>query len=121
MRGRRDTALEEPVDEAVIEALLDLDHMDCGKRYLCDLASSPVDSLTKEERATLDIFQGKTRLESTSLGRILFGEAVTLGTNTRDISICQARYKSCDIGKSSMMELIRSLEQPNLQEINAIY
>jgi hypothetical protein len=41
----------------MFQALFSMDHADCGKRYLCELAATPYDYLSKEERAALEIFQ----------------------------------------------------------------
>jgi hypothetical protein len=34
-----------------------MDEQDCGKRYLCELAASSVESLNKEERRTIGMLQ----------------------------------------------------------------
>jgi hypothetical protein len=34
-----------------------MDDVDCGKRYLCELASLPRDSLSQEEAVNLAMFQ----------------------------------------------------------------
>jgi hypothetical protein len=46
----------------MFQALFTMDHADCGKRYLCELAATPYDYLSKEERAALEIFQVKGTL-----------------------------------------------------------
>jgi hypothetical protein len=44
-----------------LQALFAMDEQDCGKRYLCELAASPVDTLSKEERRTIDMIQVKCK------------------------------------------------------------
>jgi hypothetical protein len=41
----------------VAQALSGMDEADCGKRYLCELASLPRNSLSQEEAVNLAMFQ----------------------------------------------------------------
>lgn len=113
-RGRRETSTDGAEDEVenIIETLSAMDLADCGKRYLCELAASPANILTKEERTSLEVFQGKPLVQPVTLGRALFQEAARLGANTKELTICQDRYPACDSGKISMVELIRGLQGP---------
>jgi len=45
-----------------------MDEADCGKRYLCELASLPVERLTSEEAANLAMFQVRLHLQYWSMG-----------------------------------------------------
>jgi len=46
------------VGEAFIfDAIASMDSLDCGKRYLCELAATPLPDLTEEELSSLMLFQ----------------------------------------------------------------
>merc|ERR1711973_54139 len=93
-RGKRSIVSEEEIGEQfVFDAIAAMDNQDCGKRYLCEIAATPVEQLTQEELTSLLLFQsapgapGSTKAE--------FDESVRLGAISRNIQTCYVRYSSC--------------------------
>lgn len=117
-RGRRGlrVAPAEVDPEDIIQALAGMDESDCGKRYLCELASLPLDRLTSEEATNLAMFQDH-QVGQPSVGRVLFEEAVRLGAAMHNPAICSLRYQRCQVDRPLMREVVEQL-QPNTDQTN---
>ncbi len=84
-------------NEAAFEMLKEADSVDdCGKLYLCHLASFEVE--TKMNEVERDLFlalkppQGAIRLDSVSS---VFEAAIELGVNYKNKTKCSQRYSNC--------------------------
>ena len=59
-RGKRSPVDQEMIGEQfVFDAIATMDTIDCGKRYLCEIAATPLEELTQEELSSLLLFQVK--------------------------------------------------------------
>lgn len=59
-RGKRSVISEEQIGEQfVFDAIASMDNLDCGKRYLCEIAATPINQLSQEELSSLLLFQVK--------------------------------------------------------------
>ena len=59
-RGKRSVVSEEQIGEQfVFDAIASMDNLDCGKRYLCEIAATPINQLSQEELSSLLLFQVK--------------------------------------------------------------
>ena len=59
-RGKRSPVNQEMIGEQfVFDAIATMDTIDCGKRYLCEIAATPLEELTQEELSSLLLFQVK--------------------------------------------------------------
>merc|ERR1719430_352580 len=99
-RGRRAVEANQEVGEKfVFDAIAAIDDQDCGKRYLCELAATPLNELSQEDFTTLVLFQ--TTGGSSNSGKALFDEAVRLGALSQSQKTCQIRYKGCPVVQNS--------------------
>jgi len=97
-RGKRSVEDEISVGEQFIfDSIAAMDASDCGKRYLCEIAATPVAQLTQEELTSLLLFQTGTTASS---GKAVFNEAVRLGAISRNAKICAARYQRCSVDET---------------------
>ena len=88
-RGKRAAIDSEQLGEQFIfDAIAAMDAADCGKRYLCEIAATPVNELTQEELTSLLLFQTG---HVSSQGKAVFNEAVRLGAISRNVKTCAAR------------------------------
>merc|ERR1711973_321725 len=93
-RNKRSVVTDQEIGEQfVFDSIAAIDNLDCGKRYLCEVAATPVDQLTQEELTSLLLFQ--TAPGAPNSGKALFDEAVRLGALSRSHQTCQLRYKTC--------------------------
>ena len=90
-RGRREAALESEQIFAEMEALDSID--DCGKLYLCQLATLEKAKLNGEEQQLIEaLHPKKLKVESASSP---FQMAVQLGLQFKSRAKCQTRYARC--------------------------
>ena len=88
--AKRSLALEEQLGEQfVFDAVAAMDEQDCGKRYLCELAASPIQQLEQEELTSLLLFQ--TAPGAPGSGKAAFDAAVRFGAVERSHQACQVR------------------------------
>jgi len=93
-RGKRSVVTEAELGEQfVFDSILAMDSADCGKRYLCEIAATPVNQLTQEELTSLLLFQTGSGIASQ--GKATFNEAVRLGAFSRNAKTCATRYQRC--------------------------
>lgn len=94
-RGKRSVVVsdEEVGEQFIFDSIDAMDKNDCGKRYVCELAASPVEQLSQAELTSLLLFQ--TRSSVPNSGKAKFDEAVRLGVLTRSHLACQRRYATC--------------------------
>jgi len=93
--GRSVESNQELGEKFVFDAIAAIDDQDCGKRYLCELAASPLDELSQDDFTTLLLFQSAPATSNS--GKALFDEAVRLGAITRSQQTCQIRYQGCPV------------------------
>ena len=92
-RGKRSVEAEADIgEEFIFKSMAAVDKADCGKRYLCEVAATPVEQLSQEEFSSLLLFQAGS---NPGTSKQLFNEAVRLGAATRSHEACLARYASC--------------------------
>jgi len=90
----RSIATEEEIGEQFIfDAVASMDAADCGKRYLCEVAATPIQQLEQEELTSLLLFQSAPGAPGS--GKAAFDEAVRFGAVHRSHQACQVRYSSC--------------------------
>jgi len=93
-RGKRSIVDDEIIgEEFIFEAINKMDDKDCGKRYVCELAATPVDQLSQSELTSLLLFQ--TRSPVAGSGKAKFDEAIRFGVTYRTPLACQRRYATC--------------------------
>jgi len=92
--------------QIIMQFLASMDVNDCGKRYLCEVASYRSEDRTKEENLTIDLFQGKGVEDSIEVGALR--AAAHFGTVAKSIRPCITKYTACDVGKTPMRELIKA-------------
>jgi hypothetical protein len=93
--GKRSVVDEAQIGEQFIfDTIASMDAADCGKKYLCEIAATPVADLTQEELTSLLLFQTGTQA---GLGKAHFNEAVRLGAISRNVKTCAARYQRCGV------------------------
>merc|ERR1711972_409814 len=98
-RGRRSVESNQELGEKFLfDAIAAIDDQDCGKRYLCELAASPLDELSQDDFTTLLLFQSASG--AANRGKALFDEAVRLGAITRSQQTCQIRYQGCPVSRT---------------------
>merc|ERR1740128_1446287 len=59
-RGKRSIETEQAEflgEEFIFESIAAMDAKDCGKRYICELAATPIQQLSQEEVSSLLLFQ----------------------------------------------------------------
>jgi len=95
-RGKRSAEESNPLmaEQFLFDSLAAVDKLDCGKRYICEVAATPIDQLTQEELTSLLLFQTSSR-QSTVSGKALFDEAIFVGAISGDSDVCMKKYKSC--------------------------
>jgi hypothetical protein len=94
-RGKRSVEDEISIGEQFIfDSIAQMDANDCGKKYLCEIAATPVAQLTQEELTSLLLFQTGA---AHSQGKAVFNEAVRLGAISRNAKTCSARYQRCSV------------------------
>lgn len=92
-RGKRSVEAEADIGEQFIfDSMAAVDTKDCGKRYLCEVAATPVSELSQEEFSSLLLFSANGSLGGS---KAVFNEAVRLGAVSRSHEACLARYSSC--------------------------
>jgi len=92
-RGKRSTITDEQIGEQfVFDSIAAMDTADCGKKYLCEIAATPIQQLTQEELTSLLLFQTG---QVASNGKAAFNEAVRLGAFSRNVKTCAVRYQRC--------------------------
>jgi len=93
-RGKRSVESDEQTGEKLIFDALDaMDKNGCGKRYVCELAATPVELLTQPELTSLLLFQVHSPFPESSKAK--YDEAVKLGALSRSAQACQTRYSTC--------------------------
>merc|ERR1712203_226188 len=93
-RGKRSVIDDEQVGEQFIfDALSKMDELDCGKRYVCELAATPIQLLSQSEVTSLLLFQ--TQVDQPESAQASFNEAIRLGALTRNPLACERRYATC--------------------------
>jgi len=93
-RGKRSVVDDELIgEEFIFEAINKMDEKDCGKRYVCELAATPVELLSQTELTSLLLFQ--TRSPVANSGKSKFDEAIRLGVLSRNPKVCEKRYATC--------------------------
>merc|ERR1712203_466132 len=93
-RGKRSVIDDEQVGEQFIfDALSKMDELDCGKRYVCELAATPIQLLSQSEVTSLLLFQ--TQVDQPESAQTSFNEAIRLGALTRNPLACERRYATC--------------------------
>lgn len=93
-RGKRSVVDDELIgEEFIFEAINKMDEKDCGKRYVCELAATPVELLSQTELTSLLLFQ--TRSPVANSGKAKFDEAIRLGVLSRNPKVCEKRYATC--------------------------
>lgn len=93
-RRKRSVVSDEQVGEQFIFDALDaMDKHDCGKRYVCEIAATPVELLTQSELTSLLLFQTKSSLPES--GKAKYDEAVRIGALSRSAKACMTRYATC--------------------------
>jgi len=91
-RGKRSIEAEADIGEQFIfDSMAAVDVADCGKRYLCEVAATPINQLTQEELSSLLLFQAG----GGGNNKEVFRSAVRLGAVSRSHEACTARYSSC--------------------------
>ena len=80
-------------EEFIFNAIASMDDKDCGKRYVCELAATPVQELSQEELTSLLLFQTAPAIQNS--GKALFDEAVRVGAFSRSHQACEVRYAQC--------------------------
>ena len=80
-------------EEFIFNAIASMDDKDCGKRYVCELAATPVQELSQEELTSLLLFQTAPAIQGS--GKALFDEAVRVGAFSRSHQACEVRYAQC--------------------------
>ena len=90
-RGRREAILESEQIFAEMEALDSID--DCGKLYLCQLATLEKAKLNQEEQQLIEALHSeKLKVESASSS---FQIAAQLGLEFKSQTKCNTRYARC--------------------------
>jgi len=98
-RAKRSVADDENMGEQFIfDAINAVDKNNCGKRYVCELAATPVELLSQSEVTSLLLFQTQSGIPES--GKAKFDEAVRLGVLSRSAALCQQRYSTCPILKN---------------------
>merc|ERR1711936_1290105 len=93
-RGKRSVIDDEQVGEQFIfDALSKMDELDCGKRYVCELAATPIQLLSQSEVTSLLLFQ--TQVDQPESAQASFNETIRLGALTRNPLACERRYATC--------------------------
>lgn len=99
-RGKRSVVDNEQIGEQIIfDAINAMDKNDCGKRYVCEIAATPVELLTQSEITSLLLFQ--TQSHQPESGKAKYDEAVRLGVLSRNPVACQKRYATCPVIKKN--------------------
>ena len=76
-------------EEFLFNAIAAMDEKDCGKRYVCELAATPIEALSQEELTSLLLFQTAPAIQNS--GKAVFDEAVRIGAFSRSHQACQVR------------------------------
>jgi len=98
-RGKRSIADDENVGEQFIfDAINQVDKNNCAKRYVCELAATPIELLSQSEVTSLLLFQTQSGIPES--GKAKFDEAVRLGAFSRSAGACQKRYSTCPVLKN---------------------
>jgi len=98
-RGKRSVVDDENVGEQFIfDAINQVDRNNCGKRYVCELAATPIELLSQSEVTSLLLFQTQSGIPES--GKAKFDEAVRLGALSRSAAVCQKRYSTCAVLKN---------------------
>lgn len=94
-RGKRSVIDDEQIGEQFIfDALSKMDEKDCGKRYVCELAATPIQLLSQSEVTSLLLFQTQ-QVDQPEAAKSSFNEAIRLGALTRSPLACERRYATC--------------------------
>merc|ERR1719400_1411820 len=97
-RGKRSVIDDEQIGEQFIfDALSKMDEKDCGKRYVCELAATPIQLLSQSEVTSLLLFQTQQQVDQPEAAKSSFNEAIRLGALTRSPLACERRYATCPI------------------------
>jgi len=95
-RGKRSVIDDEQIGEQFIfDALSKMDEKDCGKRYVCELAATPIQLLSQSEVTSLLLFQTQQQVDQPEAAKSSFNEAIRLGALTRSPLACERRYATC--------------------------
>jgi hypothetical protein len=95
-RGKRSVVDDEMVGEQFIfDAINSIDNNNCGKRYVCEIAATPIELLTQAEITSLLLFQTQSHVAES--GKAKYDEAVRLGALSRSPLACQKRYSTCPV------------------------
>merc|ERR1712200_113919 len=91
-RGKRSVGDENPLlaEQFLFDSLAAGDKLDCGKRYICEVAATPIAELTQEELTSLLLFQTRQGHPATS-SKSLFDEAIFLGAISAEVYESSAR------------------------------
>ena len=92
-RGRRDIGQR---NEKIFQEVELLDsNNDCGKLYMCHLATLSEDQLNAKENELIKALKapkGQIRFESSSAA---FESAIELGSRSKNVEVCKKRYFKC--------------------------
>ncbi|XP_023345435.1 uncharacterized protein LOC111714534 [Eurytemora carolleeae] len=101
----RERRQEPEIDlQTIVEVLAEMDGNDCGKRYLCEVGTIPQEMRNKQEKATMDLFQGKGVADSVEMAQ--FRSAANYGVVAKAPQLCVHRYKNCALGKQPVLQTL---------------
>lgn len=110
-RGKRALAAGDlETENQIFETIAEMDSLDCGKRYICELKVSE-SNLSVEESALLDTVQ-----ETVGAGtaKTLYKDAAYYGSFVSSIPSCAARFSSCEVAIDSVRSFVESSKQQSI-------
>jgi len=93
----------------VLQVLANLDEgMDCGKRYLCEIAAAEEQDRTIQDQLTLNLFEDYAEAD---LITAPFWKAVNAGLSATNPKECIKRYSKCPLPNIPISQMLKQIDQ----------